>query len=505
MSVTETIILSNEPDKDDLKLQELLKSQFAALARLVKRDLNDNKQVEYSFYKNFDRDKVQQWLAKPQRFEKELRQVVRFLFISSSHFRRAVLYFATLPMFKYTVEMYGTTDFKDLDIDIVRKKYIETVNYLEIMNLEHELSKVSLICWLEDTFFGYEYKTKDSYFIQPLDPDYCQISSIEDGVLNFQYDFSYFNRREEELDRFAPEFNEKYELYKSNKKKYRWQELDSDKTICIKINDNFDYSVPPLSGILESLYDIEDFKQLKKAKTELDNYLILALSIPYQKDKNTENQFALSIDKAIEFYELAIAQLPDQVGALLSPYEKVDAIRVDKSERTIDTVAEAERAFYNDAGISQLLFSSQDATGAALTKSVVVDEMLVFKFLKQCERWVNRKLKNFNKRMLFKTHFLEITHMNKREYIESAKEAASLGVPIKMRYATALGLTPSAMLNNEFVENVVFNIPEKWTPLKTSYTQSDKKSGNPGVDEEDLTDGGQDAIDRDTNNPDNRN
>jgi len=35
-----------------------------------------------------------------------------------------------------------------------------------------------------------------------------------------------------------------------------------------------------------------------------------------------------------------------------------------------------------------------------------------------------------------------------------------------------------------------------WTPLKTSYTQSDKKSGNPGVDEEDLTDGGQDAIDR---------
>ena len=74
-----------------------------------------------------------------------------------------------------------------------------------------------------------------------------------------------------------------------------------------------------------------------------------------------------------------------------------------------------------------------------------------------------------------------------------------------MRYATALGLTPKAMLNNEFVENVVFNIPEKWTPLKTSYTQSDKKSGNPGVDEEDLTDGGQDAIDRDTNNPDNRN
>ena len=76
----------------------------------------------------------------------------------------------------------------------------------------------------------------------------------------------------------------------------------------------------------------------------------------------------------------------------MSPFERIDAIRVDRSDKAVDTVAEAERAFYNDAGISQLLFSSQDASGAALTKSVMVDEMLIFKFLKQCERWVNRKL-----------------------------------------------------------------------------------------------------------------
>ena len=164
--------------------------------------------------------------------------------------------------------MYGA-DFKTLDTDVVRKKYIDTVNFLEVMNLEHELSKVSLMCWLEDTFYGYEYRLKDSYFIQMLNPDYCQISSIEDGVFNFQFDFSYFNTRKAELDRFDPEFKEKYEIYLSNRRNKRWQELDSNKTICIKINENFDYSVPPLSGILESLYDIEDFKQLKKARTEL--------------------------------------------------------------------------------------------------------------------------------------------------------------------------------------------------------------------------------------------
>ena len=109
----------------------------------------------YTFSRSFNRDDVQRWITNPQKYEKQLRQVVRFLFFASSHFRRAVLYFATLPLFKYTVEMYGA-DFKTLDTDVVRKKYIDTVNFLEVMNLEHELSKVSLMCWLEDIFYGYE-------------------------------------------------------------------------------------------------------------------------------------------------------------------------------------------------------------------------------------------------------------------------------------------------------------------------------------------------------------
>ena len=261
--------------------------------------------------------------------------------------------------------------------------------------------------------------------------------------------------------------------------------MDSNKTICIKINENFDYSVPPLSGILESLYDIEDFKQLKKARTELDNYLILVFGIPYLKDKDKANNFALSQDKALDFFNMAISYLPDQVGAILSPFERIDAIRVDRSDKAVDTVAEAERAFYNDAGISQLLFSSQDASGAALTKSVMVDEMLIFKFLKQCERWVNRKLKNYNKKIFFRTHFLELTHMNKNEDIDNLKNAASLGAPVKMRYAVALGLTPSAVLHNEFVENQVFDIANTWVPLSVAIRNLKAGwGGRPKVDED---------------------
>jgi hypothetical protein len=302
----ETIPVDIKQSKDDLQFQKLLSTNFAALAKLIKHDFNENKQVAYSFHKNFTKDDIMTWLKNPQNYEKKLREVMRFLFVSSSHFRRAVLYMATLPMFKYTLDLYGILDFEGLDDSVVKKKYYETVNFVDVMNLEHEMYKVSLIAWLEDTFFGYEYRLKDSYFIQPLDPDYCRISSIEDGVLNFQFDFSYYNSRKEELDRVDPEFKEKYDIYKSDTKKYKWQELNSDRTICIKINENFDYNIPPFAGILESLYDIEDFKELKKAKTELENYMILGFTIPYMENPTSENAFKLGLDKALEFYNMAV-------------------------------------------------------------------------------------------------------------------------------------------------------------------------------------------------------
>jgi len=500
---TETIATNIPLSKDDLQFQKLMQANFAQLAKLVRHDFNENKQVEYAFYKNFNRDKVQQWLSKPQSFEKQLREVVRFLFVSSSHFRRAVLYFATLPMFKYTIEMYGCSDFDELEPKNVKKKYLDVVNYVDVMNVEHEYAKISLICWLEDTFFGYEYRLKDSFFIQPLDPNFCKISSIEDGVYNFQFDLSYYNARLEELDRVAPEFKEKYTLYLSDRKKYRWQELSSERSICQKINENCEYSVPPFSGILESLYDIEDFKQLKKSKTELENYLILGFSIPYMKNATSENQFALSLDKSLEFYNLAVDQLPEMVGALLSPFDKIEAIRVDKSEKSINTVEEAEDAFYNDTGISKLLFNSGNASGASLTKSVEIDEMLVYKFLKQSERLINRKLKLFCKKIFFKLHFLEMTYMSKDDYIKNVKEGSMAGVPCKMRYASALGLSPSATIHNEYLEKVL-GIPERWLPLNSSFTQSGNNGGRPNTNEDELSPSAEVTIEQDANNPDNR-
>jgi len=505
----EFIPLRTKNSKEDAEFQKFMINNYAQLARYIKKDLNSNQQYQYIFHKEFNKDDVMKWLANPSKYEKKLRDLSRFLYDSSSHYKRLIQYFSTILTFDYTVQPYGIKKYdKDKKtIENIKNKYIAIIEYLDVMNLKHEFLKVTERAWIDDVVYLYEYRLNDSYFLEALNPDYCAINSIEDGCLDYSFNFQYFTAYPKELDRFPEEFHQKYEAYKNDTKNKKWQEIDSSKSMCIKVNENLDYCIPPFAGIFEELYDIEDYKMLKKAKTELDNYLLLTANIPYKKDKNssTENDFALGLDIAERYFGMMVENLPDQVGAILSPFDSVDAIKIDQSDKTSNKVMEAEESLYNSAGVSQLLFNSSGATGSTMTNSIISDETLSFKLLRQFERWVNKKLKDVNKVIKFKVSFLDITKYNQDKYVARLKEASTLGLPVKLEYCAALGKTPSEIYNTTILENDVLNIVNDWIPLSSSYTQTENdKNGRPEGDENDLTSSGQSARDNDVNNSDNR-
>lgn len=500
---TETISINKQLNKDDLQFQKLM--QFAQLASLIRKDLNRNNQVKATFHKNFKKDDVMDWLANPGKFEKQLRKLSRFLYDTSTHYKRLVQYFATMLTFDYIITPYGMTEFASTEelIDKVKKRYLYIANFLEVMNLKHEFLKVCERAWIDDVAYYYELRTSDSYFLMPLDPDYCSITGIEDGCLTFDFDFSFFKTYPDELERYPKEFQIKYEEYKKDTKNNRWQKIDPSKSLCIKIAETIDYPIPPFAGLAEEIWALEEYKSLKLSKTELENYLILVAKMPYLKNQDKENNFALTLDIAQEYFNMMSNSLPDQVGSVLSLFEDITPIKVDKNDKDTDRVSEAQQSIYDSAGVSQLLFNST-GTGAAITKSILVDENVVFKVLRQFERWVNKKLKDENKGIKFRTEFLDITKFSKSDYIRELKEGASLGLPVKHKYAAALGLSPSSILHMEFLENEVLNIVDKWKPLSSSYTQSYNEGGRPEIDEGNLTENGQQARDRDVNNPENR-
>ncbi len=500
----ETIPSPTQLNRDEMQFQKLL--EFANLATLVKRDLNEHKIANSTFNRTYKKSEVINWLANPGRYEKQLRNLSRFLFDSSSHYKRLIDYFSTMLTFDYVVDIYNQTNYemtKELK-DTIQKRYIKTVNKLENMNMKHEFSKLVTKSLIEGVVYGYEYSAKNSYFIDILDPDYCAISSIEDGVYNYSFNFQYFDTRKGEIDRFSDEFKDKYRIYQSDKKNNKWQELDSSKTICIKISDG-EHSIPMLAGVFEEIYALYTYKDLQLSKTEMDNYLLLVANLPYRKDANDrENAWALSLDIAEKYFNLMSDNLPEQIGTILSPFSSIEPIKLSKNEKELDTLSIAESSIYNSAGVPRAIFNSDKSSGAALNKAISVDESTMFKILRQLERWVNRKLKDENKKINFKVTFLNITEYNRKDMIDKYKDASTLGLPVKRHFCASLGLSPSDVQNSMLLENDVMNITDKFIPLSSSYTQpSDNKGGRPdeGDEIEEITEIGDELG---SNEPENR-
>lgn len=469
---------------------------FAQLSKLIYNDLNydDSKS---SITAKYTKEQIVGFLENPSKSTVQLRQLSRYLYNVSPNYKRFIQYFAGMLRFDYIVEPYDL-DLEKVNMDTFKRQYLKTLKMLEIMNLPHEFSKILKHAFKDDIFYGYEHMTDDSYFIQRLSPNLCKITSIEDGVYNYAFDFSFF-KSEEESKKYPIEFQNKYSTYLKDRKNKRWQELDSKNTICFKVNEELDYPIPPFSAIFEAVFDIDEAKRMRRIKTKMDNYMILTQKIPVSDKTDEPNKFLIDLDTAIAFHNKATQALPESIGLVTSPMA-IEAIKLERKNVDVDTVAKAERDYYNAAGISQHLFNSEKTGGSGLTKSITTDEQIVFLCLQQFERWINRKLKYINKTYKFRVKFLETTRFNVDTVREGLLKSAQYGMPVKSALAATLGLTPSSLMNMTFLENTVLDLPNKLIPLSSSHVQSGKSSkGAPTKKEDELSESGEKTRESDGN------
>lgn len=479
--------IEKNEERDVLNFEMALR--YANTAKLILADLKKNNK-ETTFFSKYSKEDIVRWLKNPESNAKQLRNASIYLYNASSHYARLINYFGKMPLYAYTVVPYRL-DINKVDKTKFLKQYKAVTDKLDNMNIQHEFGKVINTCFREDIFYGYEYSTNESYFIKKLPPDYCEISSIEDGVYNIAFDFSYFNSRREKLESWGKEFSDKFKKYK-NDGSLRWQELDSTKTICIKINEDIDYPIPPFIGVLGSLYDLEDFKALRKAGEEISNYKMLSLKIPL----DAQGQYLIPYDEAKKFYMQLGNVLPENIGAILTPME-IGEHKFEKAGTSsqINSVADAEQQLWNSAGVSQLLFNSEKSSSATIGNSIKSDEEYVFALLTQIERWINRKLKYESGQYKFKINMLRLTIYNQKEMVEQYIKAGQVGAPVKMAISACLGYTPNDTLNMCFLENDVLELHNKYIVLSSSHTQSGStdvtnSGGAPKVDDNELSDAG---------------
>ena len=493
-------LIENSNNEQINEYREVPKFLYANLAKSILVDLRQNKS-ESVFFNKYTKEDIVRYLKNPSSFEKKIREACNYLYTVSSHFRRLINYFAKMPLFSYIVVPYG-------DVSKVNKKMFKTgydtvCTLLDKMNIQHEGNKILTVSFREDTFYGYQYETSESYYIRQLPSDFCKITGIEDGVFNFAFDFSYFNKREELLSSYGDEFIAKYELYHGdvNKKKkgnasLNWQELDSKKTICIKVNEDFIYSMPIFAGVLEELFDIEDFKALQKAKTELDNTNILSFKIPLNDDKT----MALDDSTRKKFYTEIEAQLPERVGFVITPFE-TDSYDFKSATTTTDSVAQAEKSFWDAAGVSDMNFNGNKSSSAAMGNSNKSDFDIVAGVLRQIERWINRKLKNLDNKYKFKIKILDVSRFNQEEMFSLYYKACQGGLPVKSAALATLGYNPSDVMSMGYLENDILKMRDTICsqPILSSSTMSPDSEGGKPKSTKPLSEAGEKTADTDAN------
>ena len=480
---------SSDPNEGfDITKFRRLPERFSTLNKLILRDLNGR--YTTPTFTLYTKDDITTFLSNPYNYEDQIIAAVNYIYGASSHFKRIIQYFAGLTDLAYVVSPYKM-DTAKANKNSVKRNYRRVLDTLSAMSIKTQFPKIITVCLREDTFFGTLWTSADNITIQQLPSTYCSISTIEGGVFNVTFDFSYFDSNSQYLPFYPPEFSTKYALYQSNRSGMRYQELDSPTSFAVKCNSDIpDYSLPPFAGLLREVYDLEDYRQLRLTKTEIENYAMVVMKL----GMDNEGKWQMDFQKAYEFWHNLDSILPEEIGSILTPMDvsKVSFERTHADD--VDSVAEAEQNLFSAAGVSSLLFNNERATGNALALSIKADQALTYSIVRGIEDVVNRYIQSQSFGKNFKVTFLDCSPFNRKEVGEQYLKACQYGLPFISYYAASQGLAQDELDGMNFLEDQVLGLVDRFKPLRSSTTQSSTDSngatdegGAPPKDAEDLS------------------
>lgn len=461
------------------------------------------------FTNKFSQEVVSDYLTDPIANEQNLRKLSTVLMTLSPQYQQIINYLSSIARYiaiaSPNMEKFSTTK-GTVDNNKLRKEYTKIIADLNKLNIQHEFQRITSVVIREDVYYGYLFEGSNTFYIHQLDSDYCRISSITDGCFNFQFNFSYFDSNKtikdtdiSLIETYPKEFQDKYKLYLKDKRKYKWQELSEENTICIKYFEELPFNYTPYASLFSDLSDLSDYKEMAKAKAEVDNYKFIGMQIPLNKDTERTNNFAVDVDVVMQFYSMLLNNLPSGIGAFVTPtdFEDIDFGSGSNSATTTNNVKDAEDSVFSSSGISPINFGKGATTSSGLTNSNLVDSAKLFKLYRQYERWLNRKFKReYNDRFTIK--MLDITIFNLQETIDSYLKLGQYGVPVKLYLSALANVNQNCERGLTYLENNILNLHEEWLPLISSHVQNNEDTNKKDIRE--LTDEGEKTRDNDVNN-----
>lgn len=468
-------------EKKEITLEDFLRFQArvgASALNLVK--LRDKTTVNAQFSRQF----IMQWLKSPIANERNLREASRAAYRSSQQYRELIQYKSSLPLWKYVLRpMAADYTTSEKIKKIMRRELYNYGAYVEKMNLPHELEKILRTAFIDGVCYGVIWEAKESFYIQPLNPDFCRLATIEDGT--FLYEFDMARLQETDLVSYPPIISTLWHKWHDDKTHMvsNWQLIPGDVSVCLKADESLlTYALPPYVSTLPLVADLENYTELSAAEAELSLYKMIAMTIPLNSDKKP----TIGYNEVEKYYNQVASNLPDEVGAIATPFQYT-VIGFDESSTTthVDRISDATNRFWAGSCVNSLIFGdATNKSATALKLAVQKDEQMIYACIKQASRIINRLLKyRFSSvKVRYAFEFLPVTWMNQEEKAKMYREAATYGIPTKMAYAATVGVPPENFEGMNVLEEDVLDMFNRLRPLHSSNTLS-ADAGRPSTEE----------------------
>lgn len=502
-----------DTNKQIHSLEDEEKKKRAAFASELKNALQffDPERPPNKITSTYSRESLRTYLRSPatDANNKNLRKLSNYLYTVSHVYRRMVNYKAHQINCKTWTAYPIVNMVEENDEESILKEYERVVNIVTNMHMETQIYKLMLSLWKNGVVYGYIYgdpEGEGSFYIHVLDPDYCKIScaSYDNGVLGFLFDMTYFNSNVEQLDYYDKEFQTLYKQYQNDNVK--WKQLPIERTICLKIDlDNLDYSIPPLSGLLEQIISLTDLQAAQDELDSLQNYKMVWGKLDTISGTKSPDDFAVDLDLALAFMKKINAALPENVAYALSPLD-LDTIEFKDNDASDSNVLSKAYSNVIESNGSIIMNSNKITNSTAFKLAMKVECEDAMAPTTQLNAWLKFYLKYNHNVETITVEFSDISPYFMDDEIEKYTKLAGLGLPIKSELSSMINANPQKSFGMDFLERQLLKLGiERWNnPLVSSAVQSGNPSdsgGAPKKEDGDLSDEGE--ATRDGNKNDN--
>lgn len=422
----------------------------------------------------------------PERYNLQIIRLSKYMYLKSGYYKRLIDYFANSAILNWTIDTEIKQDkMFTTNPKTFRKNYINYTAQVNKFKLDNRVTDIFKRLFIDDACFGFVTENDIDTSIFLLEPDFCKIEKLTNGSI---YQFS-VNRSLIDANVFKTLPEELQMLIERSKE----VSLDNrvmipyENSFCIKYNDDFTYLYPCFFSLISELLNIDDIKDLVKAKSEADAYKLIYFKIP----TNDEDQISMGDELISKFVEMACAILPERFGVIPSPMD----LQLIESKSTIsddkNKVEQAVDNYYGEAGVSKALISSA-SSGSELKLSMKVDSSDIYSIYRKIESWVDLQMKlrgHIYNDYQFVYKIIPVTTFDIEDYVDKQLKLAQASLPVKGELLAATGINTAKMLGNSFTEQMFKeDIFDKWEVLKTSYTQTGEDGSEGGAPMKDETD-----------------